>query len=104
MHAGFRPFVQRNEYYCQDLHDSVCHMRDKDTFVCHLERYHSEPSDRSHNADRFEREHPWCQSFLVKRHMEGYHIIRSCATTQHDYTTAWQVLDVDMSGLPCGPK
>ncbi len=24
--------------------------------------------------------------------------------TQHDYQTSFQVLDVDMSGLPCGPK
>ena len=25
-------------------------------------------------------------------------------TYPHDYAAAWQVLDVDMSGLPCGPK
>jgi hypothetical protein len=23
---------------------------------------------------------------------------------QHDYQASFQVLDVDMSGLPCGPK
>ncbi len=23
---------------------------------------------------------------------------------RHDYAASWQVLDVDMSGLPCGPK
>lgn len=23
---------------------------------------------------------------------------------RHPYTASWQVLDVDMSGLPCGPK
>jgi len=32
---------------------------------------------------------------IYRTHSQGY---------QHDYTTAWQVLDVDMSGLPCGPK
>jgi hypothetical protein len=32
---------------------------------------------------------------LYRTHSQGY---------QHDYTAAWQVLDVDMSGLPCGPK
>ena len=32
---------------------------------------------------------------LYRRHSRGY---------RHDYATAWQVLDADMSGLPCGPK
>src|SRR3954468_135236 len=32
---------------------------------------------------------------IYRTHSQGY---------QHDYTAAWQVLDVDMSGLPCGPK
>lgn len=32
---------------------------------------------------------------IYRQHSQGYH---------HDYTAAWQVLDVDMSGLPCGPK
>src|SRR5215211_4564839 len=32
---------------------------------------------------------------IVRQHSQGY---------QHDYAHAWQVLDVDMSGLPCGPK
>jgi hypothetical protein len=32
---------------------------------------------------------------IYRQHSQGY---------RHDYTQAWQVLDVDMSGLPCGPK
>jgi hypothetical protein len=32
---------------------------------------------------------------IYRTHSQGY---------QHDYTATWQVLDVDMSGLPCGPK
>ena len=32
---------------------------------------------------------------IYRQHSHGY---------RHDYTQAWQVLDVDMSGLPCGPK
>ena len=32
---------------------------------------------------------------IYRQHSQGY---------QHDYAAAWQVLDVDMSGLPCGPK
>jgi len=32
---------------------------------------------------------------IYRRHSQGYH---------HDYTRQWQVLDVDMSGLPCGKK
>ena len=32
---------------------------------------------------------------IYRAHAQGYH---------HDYTAAWQLLDVDMSGLPCGPK
>jgi len=32
---------------------------------------------------------------IYRRHSRGY---------RHDYATAWQVLDADMSGLPCGPK
>jgi hypothetical protein len=32
---------------------------------------------------------------IYRTHSQGY---------QHDYTANWQVLDVDMSGLPCGPK
>jgi len=32
---------------------------------------------------------------IYRRHSRGY---------RHDYTAAWQVLDADMSGLPCGPK
>ena len=32
---------------------------------------------------------------IYRQHSQGY---------QHDYAHAWQVLDVDMSGLPCGPK
>jgi hypothetical protein len=32
---------------------------------------------------------------IYRQHSQGY---------RHDYTTAWQVLDADMSGLPCGPK
>ncbi len=32
---------------------------------------------------------------IYRRHGRGY---------RHDYTTAWQILDVDMTGLPCGRK
>ena len=32
---------------------------------------------------------------IYRRHSRGY---------RHDYAAGWQVLDVDMSGLPCGPK
>ncbi len=32
---------------------------------------------------------------IYRHHSQGYH---------HDYVRAWQILDVDMSGLPCGPK
>lgn len=32
---------------------------------------------------------------IYRQHSQGY---------QHDYAAAWQVLDVDMSGLPCGKK
>ncbi len=32
---------------------------------------------------------------IYRQHSQGY---------QHDYTAAWQLLDVDMSGLPCGKK
>ncbi|HEX5691056.1 MAG TPA: hypothetical protein VFX76_13675, partial [Roseiflexaceae bacterium] len=32
---------------------------------------------------------------IYRAHSQGY---------QHDYSADWQVLDVDMSGLPCGPK
>jgi hypothetical protein len=32
---------------------------------------------------------------IYRRHSQGY---------QHDYTKEWQILDVDMSGLPCGRK
>jgi hypothetical protein len=32
---------------------------------------------------------------IYRQHSQGY---------QHDYQTRFQVLDVDMSGLPCGPK
>jgi hypothetical protein len=32
---------------------------------------------------------------IYRQHSQGY---------RHDYTAAWQVLDADMSGLPCGPK
>lgn len=32
---------------------------------------------------------------IVRQHSQAY---------RHDYAAAWQVLDVDMSGLPCGPK
>jgi hypothetical protein len=32
---------------------------------------------------------------VYRRYSRGY---------RHDYATAWQVLDADMSGLPCGPK
>src|SRR5215210_5637929 len=32
---------------------------------------------------------------IYRRHSRGY---------RHNYAQAWQVLDADMSGLPCGPK
>jgi hypothetical protein len=32
---------------------------------------------------------------IYRQHAQGY---------RHDYARAWQILDVDMSGLPCGPK
>lgn len=32
---------------------------------------------------------------IYRQHGQGY---------RHDYTQSWQVLDADMSGLPCGPK
>ena len=32
---------------------------------------------------------------IYRRHSQGY---------QHDYTRDWQILDADMSGMPCGPK
>src|SRR5260221_2059393 len=32
---------------------------------------------------------------IYRQHSQGY---------QHDYQVSFQVLDVDMSGLPCGPK
>ena len=32
---------------------------------------------------------------IYRQHSQGY---------QHDYQASYQVLDVDMSGLPCGPK
>src|SRR5712691_9123954 len=32
---------------------------------------------------------------IYQQHSQGYH---------HDYARDWQILDVDMSGLPCGPK
>src|SRR5881628_3838209 len=32
---------------------------------------------------------------IYRQHSQGY---------AHDYSTDWQLLDVDMSGLPCGPK
>ena len=32
---------------------------------------------------------------IYRQHSRGF---------RHDYAAAWQVLDVDMSGLPCGPK
>src|SRR5713101_7082039 len=32
---------------------------------------------------------------IYRQHSQGY---------QHDYETDFQILDVDMSGLPCGPK
>src|SRR5229473_202914 len=32
---------------------------------------------------------------IYRQHSQGY---------QHDYEAAFQILDVDMSGLPCGPK
>ncbi len=32
---------------------------------------------------------------IYRQHSQGH---------QHDYTADWQLLDVDMSGMPCGPK
>ena len=32
---------------------------------------------------------------IYRHHSQGYH---------HDYVRDWQILDVDMSGLPCGKK
>src|SRR4051812_24033182 len=32
---------------------------------------------------------------IYRQHSQGY---------RHDYASDWQILDVDMSGLPCGPK
>lgn len=32
---------------------------------------------------------------IYRRHSRGY---------RHDYAAHWQILDVDMTGLPCGPK
>ena len=32
---------------------------------------------------------------IYRRHSQGY---------RHDYAAAWQILDVDLTGLPCGPK
>src|SRR6266851_3167316 len=32
---------------------------------------------------------------IYRQHSQGY---------RHNYTLDWQILDVDMSGLPCGPK
>ncbi|HEX6477429.1 MAG TPA: hypothetical protein VF043_01195 [Ktedonobacteraceae bacterium] len=32
---------------------------------------------------------------IYRQHSQGF---------GHDYTADWQVLDVDMSGMPCGPK
>ena len=32
---------------------------------------------------------------IYRRHSQGY---------RHDYATEWQIIDVDMSGLPCGKK
>lgn len=32
---------------------------------------------------------------VYRRHSRGY---------RHDYAAGWQILDADMSGLPCGPK
>ena len=32
---------------------------------------------------------------LYRQHSQGF---------GHDYSAGWQVLDVDMSGMPCGPK
>lgn len=32
---------------------------------------------------------------IYQAHSQGY---------RHDYAAAWQLLDVDMSGMPCGPK
>src|SRR5438105_11578105 len=32
---------------------------------------------------------------IYRRHSAGY---------RHDYVTAWQLLDADMSGMPCGRK
>src|SRR6266508_1966549 len=34
-------------------------------------------------------------TLIYRQHSQGY---------RHDYAHAWQVLDVDMSGLPCGKK
>ena len=32
---------------------------------------------------------------IYRQHSQGYH---------HDYTRRWQIVDVDITGLPCGPK
>src|SRR5436190_42477 len=32
---------------------------------------------------------------IYRQHSQGY---------RHDYGRGWQILDADMSGLPCGPK
>jgi hypothetical protein len=32
---------------------------------------------------------------IYRQHSQGY---------AHDYTQAWQILDVDLTGMPCGPK
>lgn len=32
---------------------------------------------------------------IYRQHSQGY---------AHDYTAAWQILDVDLTGMPCGPK
>src|SRR5436853_4418370 len=32
---------------------------------------------------------------IYQQHSQGY---------RHDYIQDWQILDVDMSGMPCGPK
>ena len=32
---------------------------------------------------------------IYRQHSQG---------ARHDYTTQWQILDVDITGLPCGPK
>jgi hypothetical protein len=32
---------------------------------------------------------------IIRQHSQAY---------QHDYAAAWHILDVDMTGLPCGPK